>query len=75
MLVLFDIDGTLLFTGPGGLDAVAETWLELFGTEIRPSGDELAGNLDPLIQLPRDRTHEGALGGPTMLVEWIVYAG
>jgi len=49
VLVLFDIDGTLLFTGAGGADAVAEAWLELFGTEIRPSGDELAGNLDPLI--------------------------
>ena len=49
MLVLFDIDGTLLSTGCAGREAVAEACLELFGREVRPSDQEMPGNLDPLI--------------------------
>ena len=49
MLILFDIDGTLLRTNGAGLRAMREAGRELFGSTFRDDGIETAGRLDGLI--------------------------
>jgi phosphoglycolate phosphatase len=49
MLVLFDVDGTLLLTHRAGLLAMQDAGRELFGESFTFEGVEFAGRLDPLI--------------------------
>lgn len=49
MLILFDIDGTLIATGGVGERALAEAGRELFGPAFTCDGTEIAGRLDPAI--------------------------
>ncbi|MCB9831482.1 MAG: HAD hydrolase-like protein [Planctomycetes bacterium] len=49
MLVLFDIDATLLKTQRAGLRAMQEAFLELWGRPCSLEGVHYAGRLDPLI--------------------------
>ncbi|MHC4947282.1 MAG: HAD family hydrolase [Planctomycetota bacterium] len=49
MLVLFDIDGTLLLTRRAGLLAMRDAARELFGADFTFDGIDTAGRLDPLI--------------------------
>ena len=48
-LVLFDIDGTLLFTGGAGKRALNRAFEELFGTRDAFTGISVAGRTDALI--------------------------
>lgn len=49
MLLLFDIDGTLLRTYGLGIRAIEQAGRELFGPRFTLDGVETAGRLDPLI--------------------------
>ncbi len=49
MLILFDIDGTLLRTEGAGMAALSEAAGELFGPHVNCDGIPAAGRLDPLI--------------------------
>lgn len=49
MLLLFDIDGTLLTTMRSGMKALEDAGRELFGESFTIDGVEFAGRLDPLI--------------------------
>lgn len=49
MLLLFDIDGTLLRTYGLGIRAIEQAGRELFGSRFTLDGVETAGRLDPLI--------------------------
>jgi phosphoglycolate phosphatase len=49
MLILFDIDGTLLLTEGAGIRAMGDAGKELFGERFTFDGVEFAGRLDPLI--------------------------
>lgn len=49
MLLLFDIDATLLKTSGEGLRAMVDAGQELFGPGFTGAGVESAGRLDPLI--------------------------
>ncbi len=49
MLLLFDIDGTLLLTRGAGLAAMEKAGRDLFGADFRIDGVSFAGRLDPLI--------------------------
>lgn len=49
MLILFDIDGTLLRTRGLGLRAIQDAGREIFGDRFTLEGLETAGRLDPLI--------------------------
>ncbi len=49
MLVLFDIDGTLLLSGGAGKRALNETFEELFGVAGAFDGIPVAGRTDPLL--------------------------
>lgn len=49
MLILFDIDGTLLTTRRAGARAMGDAGRDLFGPDFREDGVEYAGRLDPLI--------------------------
>ena len=49
MLILFDVDGTLLLTKGVGRAAMREAGQSLFGEHFTLDGVNLAGNLDPLI--------------------------
>lgn len=49
MLILFDIDLTLLRTHGAGLDAMCEAGRAVFGRRLERRGVEFAGRLDPLI--------------------------
>lgn len=49
MLILFDIDGTMLLTGGAGVRAMEETGRELFHAEFTMAGIDFAGRLDSLI--------------------------
>ena len=51
MLVLFDIDGTLLLTQRAGMNAMCDAGRELFGQSFTMDGVEFAGRLDCLIWL------------------------
>lgn len=49
MLILFDIDGTLLLTRGAGVHAMQDAGRELFGDHFTFEGVEFSGRLDPLI--------------------------
>ena len=49
MLILFDIDMTLITTGGAGMKAMQDAGRELFGPSFSTDGIEFAGRLDPLI--------------------------
>lgn len=49
MLILFDIDGTLLLTQKAGVHAMLDGGRELFGEHFTVDGVEFSGRLDPLI--------------------------
>lgn len=49
MLILFDIDGTLITTGGVGIRAMVAAGRELFGPRFHADGIVFAGRLDPLI--------------------------
>ena len=49
MLILFDVDGTLLLSQGAGMKAMIEAGRELFGDSFSFEGVEFAGRLDPLI--------------------------
>ncbi len=49
MLILFDIDGTLLLTQRAGAAAMVDAGRELFGEHFTLDGIEISGRLDPLI--------------------------
>lgn len=49
MLVLFDIDHTLLSTGGAGMNAMLAAGKELFGERFTVAGVSFAGSLDPVI--------------------------
>ncbi len=49
MLILFDIDGTLLLTSRAGIYAMTDAGQELYGPQFTFDGVEFAGRLDPLI--------------------------
>jgi len=49
VLVLFDIDGTLLLSGGASIAAVLEAGRELFRPDFQRDGTRFGGGLDPLI--------------------------
>lgn len=49
MLVLFDIDATLITTSRAGMHALGDAGRELFGASFTIDGVDFAGRLDPLI--------------------------
>ncbi len=49
MLLLFDVDATLITTSRLGIRAMGDAGREIFGTEFDESRVEYAGRLDPLI--------------------------
>ena len=49
MLVLFDIDGTLLLSGGAGYQSMGAAGRELFGPDFTTDGVDYAGRLDPII--------------------------
>lgn len=57
MLILFDIDGTLLRTDGAGIRAMAEAGRELFGDTFTLDGINPSGWLDPLIFMEGARQH------------------
>lgn len=57
MLILFDIDGTMLATQRAGVAAMTSTFQELSGKPITFDGIEIAGRLDTLIWRDIVRKH------------------
>ncbi|GAB4385613.1 MAG: HAD hydrolase-like protein [Phycisphaerales bacterium] len=57
MLILFDIDLTLLKSGGAGIAAMGDAGRELFGPDFCEAGVEYAGRLDPLIIRDLIRNH------------------
>lgn len=49
VLVLFDIDGTLLVTRGVGISAVLQSCREIFGREVESEARQFSGGMDPLI--------------------------
>lgn len=49
MLILFDIDGTLLLSGGAGVQAFLAGLKEMFGVELKDERRRFSGGLDPLI--------------------------
>ncbi len=49
MLILFDIDGTLLHTGGAGTHSIHDATREMFGETMVFEGVEVAGRIDPQI--------------------------
>jgi phosphoglycolate phosphatase-like HAD superfamily hydrolase len=49
MLILFDIDGTILLTQGAGVKAMADAGRELYGAHFTVDGVEFSGRLDTLI--------------------------
>lgn len=49
MLILFDIDATMIVTGGVGIKAMVAAGRELFGPGFTADGIDFAGRLDPLI--------------------------
>jgi phosphoglycolate phosphatase len=49
MLILFDVDATLISTSRAGIDALAEAGRTLIGPHFSTERVEIAGRLDPLI--------------------------
>ena len=64
MLLLFDVDGTLVDTGGAGRRALAAALKDVTGVEDALSGVRLHGNTDPLILAEAFQTHVGRpIGG------------
>jgi phosphoglycolate phosphatase-like HAD superfamily hydrolase len=57
VLILFDIDATLITTSRTGIAAMGEAGRELFGPSFDESRTEYAGRLDPLIIADLLRVH------------------
>ncbi len=57
MLILFDIDATLVTTSRAGVAAMGDSGRELFGPHFREDTVEYAGRLDPLIIADLLRAH------------------
>ena len=57
ILLLFDIDGTLLRTSGAGMRAMENVGRRLFGPKFTFAGVAAAGNLDPIIFATAARTH------------------
>src|SRR5262249_29406852 len=57
MLILFDIDATLITTARTGMLAIGDAGRELFGPDFSEEGVEFAGRLDPLILADLLRKH------------------
>jgi len=49
MLILFDVDATLISTSGSGMNAMLDAGKEIFGPSFSVQGIEFAGRLDPLI--------------------------
>lgn len=49
VLLLFDVDGTLIKTGGAGMRAMKQVGRELFGDRFSFDGVQVSGHLDPLI--------------------------
>ena len=49
VLLLFDVDGTILLSGGAGMRAMLRVGAELFGEDFHWDGVETAGSLDPVI--------------------------
>jgi phosphoglycolate phosphatase len=49
MLILFDVDATLISTSGAGIRAMGDAGRDLFGPTFTTGGIEFAGRLDPLI--------------------------
>lgn len=62
MLILFDVDGTLLLTEKAGILAMRDAGRELFGAEFTEEGVEFSGRLDPLIW--QDLAHRNGVDNP-----------
>ncbi|TVQ53834.1 MAG: HAD family hydrolase [Phycisphaerales bacterium] len=60
MLILFDIDGTILLTHGAGVHAMLDAGRELFGPDFTFDGIETSGRLDPLIW--RDLAERNGIG-------------
>lgn len=58
MLVLFDIDGTLLTSRGAGMEGMKQALRHLHGVEVSFDGVEIAGRLDPLIWRDLARTYD-----------------
>jgi phosphoglycolate phosphatase-like HAD superfamily hydrolase len=57
MLILFDIDATLITTSRTGILAMADAGRELYGQDFSEAGVDFAGRLDPLILADLLRKH------------------
>jgi phosphoglycolate phosphatase len=69
MLILFDIDMTLITTGGAGMKAMQDAGRELFGASFSTDGIEFAGRLDPLIITDMLVKH-GVADGPARHTEF-----
>ena len=49
MLILFDVDATLISTSGSGKNAMLDAGRDLFGPSFSVEGIDFAGRLDPLI--------------------------
>ena len=58
MLILFDIDGTLLLTNRAGLTAMQAATKEMYGDLVTFDGVDFAGRLDPLIWAAVAESHD-----------------
>lgn len=67
MLILFDIDATLLKTSRAGLLAMGDAGRELFGDGFVEEGVDFAGRLDPLILTELAALNGRLADGPTLL--------
>ena len=82
MLILFDIDMTLITTGGSGMKAMGDAGRELFGESFATGGIDFAGRLDPLIiseMLARHDFITPTLGGlpwfeKPPLLYWLIIA-
>ena len=65
MLVLFDIDMTMITTSRAGMAAMTDAGRELFGDDFNTDWLEFAGRLDPLLvmDIHRSRGHEHTAEG------------
>lgn len=69
MLILFDIDATLITTSGVGIRAMTDAGRELYGDGFRVDGIEFAGRLDPLIIFDMFRA-SGVTAGPDAFVKF-----
>ncbi|HYE61286.1 MAG TPA: HAD family hydrolase [Phycisphaerales bacterium] len=69
MLILFDIDMTLITSGGSGMKAMVEAGQELFGPGFHAEGVSFAGSLDPVIFSQMLRRH-GQPDTPEVHARW-----